>query len=100
MFRPITSTAIAKRLVAVALLSAVLSTVFAVPAAAAVVCNRYCDGRSAALSPTDRQPVAAATVWGRRIVLHLNDTDAMGWASIESGDPTDRVWIDRSFDGG
>lgn len=76
-----------------------LSLLPAAPAAAAaVICNRYCDGRDAALSPVDRQPVSA-TVWGRRIVLHLNDTDAMGWGTIENGNPGDRVWLDRSFDG-
>src|SRR5688572_648744 len=90
----------ANRLVAVALVSAALTAGAAVPASAAVICNRYCDGRNASLSPVDRQPLAAATVWGRRIILHLNDTDAMGWASIDGGDPTDRVWLDRSFDGG
>src|SRR5215475_9995526 len=63
------------------------------------VCNRYCDGRDPALSPTDRQPVSA-TVWSRRIVLHLDDTDAMGWGSIDNGNPGDHVWLDRSFDGG
>jgi predicted alpha-1,6-mannanase (GH76 family) len=88
------------RFVAVALVGAALSTGTAIPAAAASICNRYCDGRNASLSPADRQPLPAATVWGRRIILHLNDTDAMGWASIDSGDPADRVWLDRSFDGG
>src|SRR5215471_16784682 len=70
-----------------------------VPAPPAGVCNRYCDGRDPALSPTDRQPVSA-TVWSRRIVLHLDDTDAMGWGSIDNGNPGDYVWLDRSFDGG
>src|SRR5215813_1875314 len=70
-----------------------------VPAPPAAVCNRYCDGRDPALSPTDRQPVTT-TVWSRLIVLHLNDTDAMGWGSIDNGNPGDHVWLDRSFDGG
>jgi hypothetical protein len=69
------------------------------PAPLAAICNRYCDGRDPALSPTDRQPVSA-TVWSRVIVLHLNDTDAMGWGSIDNGNPGDHVWLDRSFDGG
>jgi hypothetical protein len=68
-------------------------------AAAATVCNRYCDGRDPVLSPTDRQPVSA-TIHARRIVLHVNDTDAMAWASIDDGNPGDGVWLDRSFDGG
>lgn len=65
----------------------------------ATVCNRYCDGRDPALAPGERVPVTAS-VWGRQIVLHLNDTDAMAWGSVENGNPGDRVWLDRSFDGG
>ena len=63
------------------------------------ICNKYCDGRDPALSPQDRQPVTA-TIYGRNIVLHVDDTDAMGWASITSASPSDEVWLDRSFDGG
>ncbi|MFD8999581.1 glycoside hydrolase family 76 protein [Streptomyces sp. NPDC059582] len=68
-------------------------------AVAATVCNRYCDARDPALSPDDRTPVTA-TVHSRSIVLHFDDTDAMGWASIDNGNPGDEVWLDRSFDGG
>jgi predicted alpha-1,6-mannanase (GH76 family) len=64
-----------------------------------VVCNRYCDARDAAAAPADRTPVRT-TLFGRSIVLHLNDTDAMGWAAIETGNAGDEVWLDRSFDGG
>jgi len=41
-----------------------------------------------------------ATIFGRSIELHISDRDAMGWATIGNGDPTDEVWLDRSFDGG
>jgi hypothetical protein len=71
----------------------------AVAAAQATVCNKYCDGRDAVLSPQDRQPVTA-TIYSRNLVLHFDDNDAMGWASIAGGSPTDEVWLDRSFDGG
>src|SRR5690606_8428500 len=40
------------------------------------------------------------TIFGRSIALHISDRDAMGWATIGNGDPTDEVWLDRSFDGG
>jgi hypothetical protein len=71
-----------------------------VPAAAATtICNKYCDGRDPALSGGDRQPVTA-TIYGRNVTIHYDDADAMGWASITNGSPTDEVWIDRSFDGG
>lgn len=68
-------------------------------ARAATVCNRYCDGRDPALSPSDRVPVTA-TLYGRTFTVHLNDTDAMAWGSVETGRPGDEVWLDRSFDGG
>jgi predicted alpha-1,6-mannanase (GH76 family) len=63
------------------------------------VCNIYCDARDPALAKGDRQPVSA-TVWSRQIVLHVSDADNMTWASIDNGDPTDEVWLDRSWDGG
>jgi hypothetical protein len=65
----------------------------------AVVCNRFCDGRDPALAPSDREPVAVA-LWGRRISLHVNDTDSMGWAVVGTGRQGDQVWLDRSYDGG
>src|SRR5262249_42351728 len=68
-------------------------------AAAASLCNKYCDARDPALSPGDRAPVASA-IYGRSIALHFDDSDAMGWASLDNGSPGDEVWLDRSFDGG
>ena len=82
------------------LLTAALAPVgVAAPAYAATVCNRYCDGRDPALAPAERVPVTS-TLYGRTIRLHVNDTDAMAWASIGGGQATDAVWLDRSFDGG
>ncbi|MFG1605452.1 glycoside hydrolase family 76 protein [Actinoplanes sp. NPDC049265] len=69
------------------------------PAQAATVCNKYCDGRDAGLAPGDR-PTVNAGIYGRTFRMHLNDTDAMAWATIEGGQATDEVWLDRSFDGG
>ena len=71
----------------------------AVPAHAATVCNRYCDGRDAALATADRVPVSAA-LYGRTFRVHVNDNDAMAWASVGGGRQGDEVWLDRSFDGG
>ncbi|GAA3305152.1 hypothetical protein GCM10020295_58150 [Streptomyces cinereospinus] len=68
-------------------------------AAPAAVCNRYCDARDPSLSPQDRVAVTAGTA-SRTIALHFDDADAMGWASIDNGGPGDRVWLDRSMDGG
>jgi len=76
--------------------------VFLAPApaqAAANICNRYCDGRDPALAPSDRAAVSG-TLFGRRFTMHVNDTDAMAWATVDSGNPGDEVWLDRSFDGG
>jgi predicted alpha-1,6-mannanase (GH76 family) len=68
-------------------------------AQAATVCNRYCDGRDPALSAADRVPVTS-TLYGREFRVHVDDTDAMAWASVDNGRPGDEVWLDRSFDGG
>jgi predicted alpha-1,6-mannanase (GH76 family) len=65
----------------------------------AQVCNTYCDGRDPALAAGDRVAVST-TIFSRSIQLHLDDADAMGWASIDNGNPGDEVWLDRSFDGG
>ncbi|TDO47693.1 glycosyl hydrolase family 76 [Kribbella sp. VKM Ac-2571] len=65
----------------------------------ATICNKYCDARDPALAPNDRAPVST-TIFGRTITLHFDDDDAMGWASIENGNPGDEVWLDRSMDGG
>nr|BFE77055.1 hypothetical protein GCM10020092_103560 [Actinoplanes digitatis] len=69
------------------------------PALAATVCNRYCDGRDPALSPGDRV-ATSAILYGRTFKVHVNDADAMIWATVENGQPGDEVWLDRSFDGG
>ncbi|WP_249998623.1 glycoside hydrolase family 76 protein [Actinoplanes sp. M2I2] len=68
-------------------------------AAAAVVCNRYCDGRDAGLAEGDRTPVRS-TLYGRTFTLHVDDAGSMGWASVAGGRADDEVWLDRSFDGG
>lgn len=81
------------------LTSGVVGVAGAAPAAAATVCNIHCDARDPALATGDRTPVSA-TASGRTVVLHLADSDPMGWASIEGGRGGDEVWLDRSFDGG
>lgn len=68
-------------------------------AAAASLCDTYCDGRDPALATQERVPVTA-TISGRTIRLHLSDNDVMGWASTDDGSAGDEVWLDRSFDGG
>lgn len=89
------------RRLAVPVLVLAAAVTLPVPAAeaATTICNRYCDGRAANLAPTDRQPVSS-TLYARRFTVHVNDTDAMAWASLEGGKAGDEVWMDRSFDGG
>jgi hypothetical protein len=84
---------------ALAIAMTVISQVGAAPAMAAAICNRYCDGRDAGLAPADRVPVSVG-LYGRTFRVHVNDTDAMAWGSVENGSPGDEVWMDRSFDGG
>jgi hypothetical protein len=93
-----------RRLVSLGAAAAITTTALiqlqtASAAEAATVCNRYCDGRDPALSPVDRIPVSA-TLYGRSFTVHVDDTDAMAWGSVENGQPGDEVWVDRSFDGG
>ncbi len=68
-------------------------------AAAAGICNKYCDGRDAGLTAGDRT-AASSSLYGRTFVLHLDDPDAMAWATVAGGQAGDEVWLDRSFDGG
>ena len=84
---------------AVVAATALLQVQTVTAAQAATVCNKYCDGRDPALSPADRVG-ASGTLYGRSFKVHVNDTDAMIWASVENGQPGDEVWLDRSFDGG
>lgn len=81
-------------------LAIALTALPAVPAqAATAICNNYCDGRDPGAAPAERVPVSTS-IYSRSIQLHIDDNDAMGWASIDNGNPGDEVWLDRSFDGG
>lgn len=64
-----------------------------------VICAKYCDGASVTDAKADRL-ADGTSIFGRSIELHIDDNLAMGWAIINNGDPTDEVWLDRSFDGG
>ncbi|HVX42743.1 MAG TPA: glycoside hydrolase family 76 protein, partial [Mycobacteriales bacterium] len=65
----------------------------------AVICGQVCDGTPADQATADR--LADGTgIFGRSIELHIDDKLATGWAIIANGDPTDEVWLERSFDGG
>jgi predicted alpha-1,6-mannanase (GH76 family) len=55
---------------------------------------------AATVVPTEDRLADGNTIFGRSVELHISDRDALGWASINNGDPTDEVWLDRSFDGG
>ncbi len=67
--------------------------------AADEVCDVYCDGRDATLATTDRQP-ERATLAGRVLTAHVDDTSGMAWGTLQEAQPGDEVWLDRSFDGG
>lgn len=65
----------------------------------AQICGVLCDGAPTSSATQDR--LADGTgIYGRSIELHIDDADAVAWAIIGNGDPTDEVWLDRSFDGG
>jgi predicted alpha-1,6-mannanase (GH76 family) len=92
-------TTVTALLVALTTLSAYIAADIPTATAAAAICNKYCDTRDPALSTQDRVPVTA-TLSSRSIQLHIDDNDAMGWASIGNGGAGDEVWLDRSMDGG
>lgn len=62
-------------------------------------CNIYCDGRNPDLS-IDTRVILSTELFGRQISLYISDADNMGFAEISNGDPTDLIWLDRSWDGG
>ncbi|MEY9835566.1 glycoside hydrolase family 76 protein [Streptacidiphilus sp. EB103A] len=64
------------------------------------VCDTLCDGTDAARAAGDDQPVPSTTLYGRTIRLHVDQQNAMAWASIDSGGAGDEIWLDRSWDGG
>jgi hypothetical protein len=64
------------------------------------VCQQYCDGRDAADATGDSQPVAATTLAGRQISLHVDPATGMAWAALADGAAGDEVWLDRSWDEG
>ncbi|MBW8796788.1 MAG: hypothetical protein JF597_25280 [Streptomyces sp.] len=94
--RPVSRTL---RRLAAALAPAPFTVLVPLTPPAAAVCNKYCNTRDPALSAGDPTPVTAS-ISSRSVVLHFDDADAMGWASIDNGNPGDEVWLDRSFDGG
>ncbi len=67
--------------------------------ATAAICGQYCDGAPISDATADRL-ADGTTIFGRSIELHISDKQALAWAIISNGDPTDEVWLDRSFDGG
>jgi predicted alpha-1,6-mannanase (GH76 family) len=65
-----------------------------------LVCDTYCDQQGAGSATGDSQPVAAATLSGRTISLHLDPGSGMAWATIAGGAAGDEVWLDRSWNEG
>ncbi|WP_406119962.1 glycoside hydrolase family 76 protein [Streptomyces sp. NBC_00989] len=64
------------------------------------VCDTVCDGTGAGQAAGDDQPIPSTTLYGRTIRLHVDQKNAMAWASIDTGGAGDEIWLDRSWDGG
>jgi hypothetical protein len=43
--------------------------------------------------------VPSTTLYGRTILLHVDQTNSMAWAGIDTGGAGDEIWLDR-WDGG
>lgn len=67
---------------------------------AAQVCSVACDTLDPSNAQEETFPVPERVINGRRVVLHVSDTDAMAWGSIDDGTTNDTVWLDRSWDAG
>jgi predicted alpha-1,6-mannanase (GH76 family) len=65
-----------------------------------LVCNQFCDQRDPASATGDSQPVAATTLSGRGIALHVDPATGMAWAALTNGKAGDEVWLDRSWNEG
>ncbi len=70
------------------------------PHAATTVCAVRCDTLDPSQAAQETFPVANVNLNGRLLELHVDDADAMAWASIDNGQSGDSVWLDRSWDGG
>jgi predicted alpha-1,6-mannanase (GH76 family) len=65
-----------------------------------LVCNQFCDQRPSSDATGDSQPVAATTLSGRQISLHMDPATGIAWGVIADGEPGDEVWLDRSWNEG
>ncbi|MET9223760.1 glycoside hydrolase family 76 protein [Streptomyces sp. NPDC003300] len=63
------------------------------------VCAARCDGADVSTGTGDTRPVADATLSGRTIALHM-DNSGMAWGTVSGGAAGDEIWLDRSWDGG
>lgn len=68
--------------------------------AASVVCVLTCDGGTTTGLASDTQPVTAKSTAGRSLQLHASLQDDVGWGAVRSARVGDRLWVERSFDGG
>ncbi|KAH8879954.1 family 76 glycoside hydrolase [Thozetella sp. PMI_491] len=68
--------------------------------ATTTVCSVNCDTLDPSKAKQEIFPVSDVFPNGRQVRLHISDTDAMGWGSIDAGTLNDAVWLDRSWDGG
>jgi Glycosyl hydrolase family 76 len=98
-----------KPLLWLVLLTALLMTMGQLGASAATprpddatttVCALHCDTLDPSQAAQETFPVPNVTDNGRLVELHVDDTDGMAWASVDSGQTGDSVWLDRSWDGG
>ncbi|WP_235215239.1 glycoside hydrolase family 76 protein [Phaeacidiphilus oryzae] len=63
-------------------------------------CDTLCDGTPSSQAAGDAVPVPEVAVDGRTLALHADQRDRMGWAGLAAARPGDRIWIERSWDGG
>ena len=92
-------TALAAAVIGAGLASAASPAPAQAAASSRRICGTLCDGSPVARSSPYRE-ADSAVIDGRTITLDIDDTDRTAYAAVGNGDPTDEVWLDRSWDGG
>jgi hypothetical protein len=64
------------------------------------VCDTLCDGSPTTHAAGDAQPVASVPLDGRTVTLHVDQRNRAGWGAVAGAKIGDRVWVERSWDGG
>ena len=92
-------TSLARAVTVVLVTAASLAAGATAAEAAPVPTGRCADGWSPA-NVADPRTARSTTLYSRLIELRYSDYYRCAWGKISNGSPGDRIWVDRSLDGG